>query len=212
MADPFLQPAIYPSFSLTPLENPLSDGGRWRSFATRPPLMASDDGTAIHGTVDFPVCGSVYVEQVFQGPVIEAWGCRPESGLGAALESHRIVALIGNPDAYNGYSWGFGGGIGEEYFMRKYTSGGFTGIGPPVSISSPRPSKMGIRLTPDAVEGWAYAFGAWQLIYASGDTSLRGLTFIALETEEQGGTAEVGWTCFGAGAPKRTQIYRYVSQ
>jgi hypothetical protein len=64
-------------------------------YSTRPPLQSKADGSALIGTVEFAVNGSYYAALPFQGKVVEAYGCRPESGLGAALESHRIVALFG---------------------------------------------------------------------------------------------------------------------
>lgn len=200
---------IYSDFEdLIPGENPLSDAGKWGSYSVRPPLMVHDEGGAIHGTVEFAVNGSVYLAQAFRGNVLEAYGCSPGSGLGAALESHRIVALIGDPDAYNGYSSGYGGGIGQEYFFRRYDAFSFTGIGsgPPHNIG---PEKLGIRITPTRVEQWSYHSGAWELIQYANDTTHRGTVYFALETEEQGGIEEVGWVCFGAGIPRRTQFFRW---
>lgn len=211
---------IYPTFGgLVPDENPLSDSGRWGSYSTRPPLKVLDSGGAIHGTVEFAVNGSYYRQQSFQGPVIEAYGCRPDSGLGAALESNRIVALIGDPDAYNGYSSGYGGGIGEAYFFRRYDAFSFTGIGDNgaadggVGVGGPGPEKLGIRILPDRVQQWGFNSGYsadWFLVQTAFDVTHRGPTFFALETEEQGGLEEVSWTCFAAGVLNRTQIYRVV--
>lgn len=213
---------IYPSFNLIPSETPLSDGGRWGPFSTRPELRVSNDGFSIHGTVEFAVNGSVYLGEVFTGEIIEAYGCRPDSNLGAALESNRIVALYGDPNQYNGYSSGYGGGIGESYFFRRYSGGplGFTNIGDGgipgggaagAGVGAPGPEKLGIRITPTDVEQWGYYSGSWNLIQtAVGDTTFRGLTRFALETEEQGGIAEVGWTCFAASSRNRTQIYRII--
>jgi hypothetical protein len=167
--------------------------------------MVKDTGDAIHGTVEFPVNGSVYLEQAFNGSVIEAYGCRPESGLGAALESHRIVALYGDVDAYNGYSSGYGGGIGQEYFFWRYDNFSVTGLG---DTGGPGPEKLGIRITPTHVEQWSYYFGAWHLVQSVADTTHRGPVHIALETEEQGGLEEVNWSCFAASVVNRSQIYR----
>jgi hypothetical protein len=41
-------------------------------------------------------------------------------------------------------------------------------------------------------------------------TEYRGQCFFALETEEQGGLNEVGWTCFFAQEIRRTQFYRWL--
>jgi len=203
-------------------ENPLSDGGKWRPYSTRPTLQSKSDGSAIYGTEEFIVNGSVYIGRVFTGSTIEAYGCRPESGLGAALESHRIVALYGDPDAYVGYSSGFGGGITEGYFFRRYDggTGNFLNAGDWGTIivgdlDPQRPSKLGIRITPSFVEQWGYytAVGdtteEWHMVQAVADTAYRGPVWIALETEEQGGTQEVGWTCFYA-ERHRTQFYRWL--
>jgi len=211
---------IYPEGGTFPHgENPLSDGGKWRMYSTRPPLQSKADGSALIGTVEFAVNGSYYAALPFQGKVIEAYGCRPESGLGAALESHRIVALFGDPDGYTGYSSGFGGGIGESYFFRLYSGGtsSFVGIGDDgaadggVGAGGPRPRKLGIRITPDRVQqwGWTSATG-WFLVQTHFGTEYRGQCFFALETEEQGGLNEVGWTCFFAQEIRRTQFYRWL--
>ena len=202
---------LYTDFDgLVPDETPLRDGGKWGEYSNRPPLKVRDTGGSIHGTVDGPVCGSVFVAKVFVGNVIEAYGCTPGSGLGAALESHRIVALIGDPDAYNGYSSGYGGGISEGYFFRRYTEFGFGPLDGIVAGTDPGPpEKLGIRITPDRVEQWAYAGGTWTLVQTGFDTTHRGAVRFALETEEQGGTEEVAWECFAAGIPRRTQFFRW---
>ena len=199
----------YPGFDLIPGENPLRDGANWGEYSTRPPLRASDDGLAVHGTVEFPVNGSLYLGAIFQGEIIEAWGCAPGPGLGAAVESQRIVALT-DPANYEGYLSGYGGGIGEVYFMRRYDAAGpgsFTTLG---EVGGTGPELLGIRITPTDVEQWAYYSGGWNLVQTFPDTNHRGPMWIALETEEQGGIEEVGWTCFAAGVPNRTQIYRVV--
>jgi len=209
---------IYPDNDFPPGENPLSDGGKWYSWA-RFPLQSKGDGSAIIGTEEFAVNGSMYVAETFNGNIIEAYGCRPESGLGAALESHRIVALT-DPVSYVGYSSGFGGGITESYFFRKYS--GSTGTWDDIAgdvivdFDPQRPSKLGIRITPSTVEQWGFytAVGDttedWHLVQYSNDTSIRGTFYIGLETEEQGGVNEVGWTCFGAQVIRRTQFYRWL--
>ena len=210
---------IYSDFNdLIPNENPLSDNGNWVNLLQRPPLKVNSTATGIHGTVEFAVNGSLYVGKVFNGPIIEAYGCRPESGLGAALESHRIVALIGNPDNYTGYSSGFGGGIGESYFFRMYSSFAFTPIGDNgaadggTGVGGARPQKLGIRILPDRVQQWGYhtVAGGWFLVQTHFGNEHRGPTRIALETEEQGGLSEVSWGCLFGVAPNRTQIYRIV--
>lgn len=205
---------IYSDFTdLIPGENPLYDGGKWANHPMRPPLMVqSPAGSSIHGTVEFPPNGSIYVAEAFSGPIIEAYACTPNPGLGAAIESQRILALIGNPYEYTGYLSGYGGGIGENYFMRKYNGGttsSWDNLGG--DVGGTRPDKLGIRLTPTHVEQWAYYGGVWNLIQSHPDTAHRGTTYFMLETEEQGGTVEVGFTCFGAGIPNKTQIYRWVS-
>lgn len=196
---------IYTSFDLTPFENPLSDGGRWESYSTRPPLQASSTGNSIHGTVEFAVNGSAYMERAFNGDIVEAYGCTPASGLGAALESHRIVALFGDVDSYNGYSSGYGGGIGSFFFFRRYDNGSFTDLG---LITSGPPDRLGIRITPTHVQQWASLGGDFVLIQEFPDTAHRGPIHFALETEEQGGLEEVNWQCFAAGVVNRSQIYR----
>jgi hypothetical protein len=217
MAGEFISiPAIYPTFALTPNENPLSDGGKWDDYG-RPPLMVASDGQSIHGTEEFSVNGSYYTEQVFTGSMIEGYGCAPGAGLGAALESQRIFAIIGSPTSFTGYSSGWGGGIGENYFFRRYDGGAgtFTALPGLVNPSgAPGPDKLGIRITPTAVEQWmqksTYNGGNWFMVRTVADTTYRGATWFALETEEQGGVNEVGWRCFGAGVPNRTQIYRII--
>jgi hypothetical protein len=193
---------IYPSFNLPPGEEPLSDGGRWGPYSVRPQLRASDSGLHIHGTEVFVVNGSYYKQKAYHGPVVSAYGCMLGSGLGAALESNRIVALIGDVDEYNGYSSGFGGGIGQTYFFRRYDNFEFTGIGGG-PWTNQAPAKLGIRITPDRVEQWAYFGGPsgeqWYLIQFANDTTYRGPVHFALETEEAGSITEVGWSCFGAG-------------
>lgn len=204
-------PLLYDSFNLVPGENPLRDSGKWGEYSTRPPLMAHNPtGNSIHGTVEFAVNGSLFKQQVFSGPIIEGYGCTPISGLGAALESNRIVALYGDPNSYAGYSSGYGGGIGESYFFRRYDASGpgsFTSLG---EVSGTPPDKLGIRITPTNEEQWAYYSGAWHLIQSFSDGTHRGPVRFALETEEQGGIEEVAWTCFHAGVINRTQIYRIV--
>ena len=193
-------------------ENPYSNGGMWSAgYYNRPPLESEGPGY-VHGTVDFPVNGMAYLRQVFRGDVIEAFGCTPGTGLGAALESQRVALWLGNPDNLVGYLSGHGGGISEFYFFRKYTGGGAfenpDGMTGP--ITDVHPDKIGIRITPTGVEQWGEIAGVWTLIQSSTDTDYRGTFYAALETEEQGGTDEVGFSCFGAGVPNRTQIYRVV--
>jgi len=194
-----------------PAENPLSDGGRWATYG-RDPLQRGGTGS-IHGTVEFAVNGMYYVVSplTFTGDTIEVWACTPAAGLGAAIETHRIAFWLGTPDSFNGYLSAYGGGISENYFVRRYDGGAltFTGLS---ETGGTTPEKLGLRITPTVVEQWAYYGSAWNLIVSHADTTHRGSPwFAALETEEQGGVAEVGFSCFGGGVINRTQIYRYVS-
>lgn len=210
---------IYPSFDdLIPGENPLRDGNKWREYSTRPPLMVAGPGGSIHGTVEFAVNGSLYKAQVFRGDVVEGFGCRPDSGLGAALESNRIVALS-DADAYTGFSSGYGGGIGESYFFRKYTNFAFTAIGDNgaadggVGVGGPGPEKLGIRILADRVQQWGFNHfysDDWFLVQTYFEAIPPTTWRFALETEEQGGIEEVGWTCFGAGVVNRPQFIRWL--
>lgn len=204
-------PLLYPVFNLIPNENPLSDSGKWGPDGDRPPLMAGSDGLSIHGSVEFVVNGSLYVEKAFVGPIKEAYACTPDPDLGAALESQR-VALWTDPNARTGYSIGHGGGIGQTYFFRKYTSNAFIGIGSTPSREE-HPNRLGLRITPTEVQAWGFYIGdtpEWQLISVEADSEHRGPMWCALETEEQGGLNEVSFQCFAGGVPNRTQIYRVV--
>ena len=206
MSEPF-QTTIYRDFnSLVPDENPLSDGGRWSNDGDRPPLKVVDTGGSVHGTVEFAVNGSLYVERVFRGEVVEAYGCTPGTGLGAALESQR-VALWVDPDRRTGYSIGHGGGISESYFFRRYDNSAFTGIGGAHSRDD-HPEALGLRITPTEVQAWGQYGGVWELVITAADIAHRGTFWAALETEEQGGIEEVGFTCFGAGVPTRSEFFR----
>lgn len=192
-----------------PPENPLSDDGRWAAYI-RPPLQRGGSGSA-HGTVEYAVNGSYWAQQSYSGGIIEAWGCAPVAGLGAALESWRILLLRDDPNGMVGYSSGYGGGIGENYFFRRLSGGGaFTTLGE-VGGGGPNPG-LGIRITPTAVEQWAEQTpGTWTLIQSFADTTYRGGNwYIAIETEEQGSVTSVGWSCFGGGVPVRSQFFRWL--
>lgn len=217
---PEFDPApIYSEFALIPNENPLSDSGRWGPYyGGRPPLMVDGAGTGIHGTVEFAVNGSMYRQQTFRGADVQAYGCRPESGLGAALESNRIVALA-DPLAYTGFSSGWGGGIGESYFFRKYTNFAFIGIGGPPGLAwepggaPPFPARLGIRILPDRVEQWAgpeEGMGDMFLVQTHFETIPQIPWYFALETEEQGGINEVAWTCFFAGVKDEPEFLTWL--
>lgn len=213
MPNPFEgAPGIYDDFSHLPSgENPLSDGGRWSNDGDRPPLMVSVGSGSIHGTVEFAVNGSLYVEKVFKGNIIEVYACTPDSGLGAALESQR-VALWTNPDNRTGYSIGHGGGIGQEFFLRRYDSNSFVAIGG-AHVRDDHPRKLGLRITPTEVQAWGYyefEIPHWQQVVTAADTTHRGTFWAALETEEQGGIEEVGFDCFNGGIPNRSQFFRWL--
>lgn len=202
-------PLAYSDFNDLPSgENPLSDGGRWSNDGDRPPLMVRVGGGSIHGTVEFAVNGSLYVEKVFRGDIIEVYACTPGTGLGAALESQR-VALWTNPDARTGYSIGWGGGIGEEFFLRRYDSNAFVGIGG-AHTRDDHPDLLGLRITPTEVQAWGNYLGVWEQVVTAADTTHRGTFWAALETEEQGGIEEVGFSCFGGGIPNRSQFFRWL--
>lgn len=215
MPEPFEGvPQLYPDFNdLVPGEDPLSDGGKWTALFNRPPLKVGNSGGYVHGTVEFAVNGSVYIAQAFTGEVVEAYGCAPGAGLGAALESQR-VALWTDPTNLVGYSSGYGGGISESYFFRRYDGGAvgnFVDIGGAHSRDD-HPDKIGIRVTPNDVEQWGYYSGeGWVLIQtAVGEMAYRGSFYGSLETEEQGGIEEVGFSCFGGGVPNRQQFFRWL--
>lgn len=190
-----------------PAENPLSDGGAWGTLWTRPPLMG--EGGGVHGTVEFVVNGSLYIRDVYYGSTVEAVGCPADSGLGAANESYRIAFWL-DPSNLIGYSWGYGGGIGQSFFMRRYDGGSsFTTIGS-ANTRNDHPTQMGIRITPTDVEGWGLYAGVWEKVSFAADTTYRGPFYASLETEEQGGTVEVAWGCFGAHVVNRQYIYRWL--
>lgn len=196
---------IYADFTdLIPYENPLSDGGNWDAYGRDPLMVAGPEANSIHGSIEFAVNGSYYTTP-FVGDILEAYGCAPQAGLGAALESQRLFAIIGSPTSFNGYSSAYGGGIGENYFFRRYdgSATSFTALPGAVNPDGrPSPQKLGIRITPTHVQQWAQRDGYngddWFMVREVADTTYRGTTWFALETEEQGGINEVGWRCFGA--------------
>jgi hypothetical protein len=204
-----------PEFGLTPqlsdfagpAENPLYEDGRWASYFSRPPLQRGGIQNAF-GTVEFIVNGSYWTPQSFSGDYVEIWACTPNSGLGAALETYRLLLLLDDPDQMVGYFSSYGGGIGESFVMRKYTGGGqFTQLG---EVGGDWPVKLGLRITPTDVEQWTYDGFTWSLVQSFPDTSYRGNFYAALETEEQGGLGAVAFICFGGGAPIRSQFFRWL--
>lgn len=202
-------------FDVAVPENPFSDGGQWSAgYWLRPPLMGGGPGGAsVHGTVEFAVNGMYYLPRRFSEPIVEVYGCRDESGLGAALESHRIALYLDPENLASGYSSGYGGGISQSYFFRRYSfNGDQIGIGDVPASTDASPEKLGLRITPERVEQWGQISGVWTLITYAADTLYRGAFYLALETEEQGGINEVGWTCVGAVGKNRTQIYRILNR
>lgn len=202
-------PGIYEDFSgLVPDENPLSDGGRWSSFYINPPLKVLDTGGAIHGSAEFIVNRSLYVEKAFKGNLIEVYACTPGTGLGAALESQRVGLWV-DPDNAIGYEIIWGGGISETYFFRRYDAAGFSPIGS-APITDAHPDKLGLRITPTEVQAWGYYSGVWTLVSTAADMNYRGTFYAALGTEEQGGLEEVSFSCFNGGIPNRSQFFRWL--
>lgn len=185
-----------------PNENPLSDSGRWANYGGRPPLRRVTGGA--FPTVEFPPNGSYWTVDAFRSPC-EAWGCREGGGLGAANESWRIGMWLNDPNLLTGYLALYGGGIGETYVIRRYTNGSFTDL---VEVGGSPPSRLGIRITPTTVEQWAQVAGVWALVQFVNDTTYRGVFYVGLELEEQGGINEVWWSCFGGGILNRQHIYR----
>lgn len=186
-------------------ENPLSHGGRWGSYFTRPPLRKV--GAHANPTVEFAVNGSYWTPDVFIGDA-EAWGCVSGGGLGAANESWRVALWKDDPNQMVGYSSGFGGGISENYFFRRYDGGGsYFELS---QVGATPPEKLGIRVTATSVQQWAYYSGDWHLIDEKPDTTYRGAFYASIELEEQGGIDELSFDCFGAGVKNRQHFYRWV--
>jgi hypothetical protein len=205
MPDPFPSVPLQSEFVGTGIEeNPLSEGGSWGVY-DRPPLRKAAAGGALPSQ-EFVVNGSYWTRNVFL-QTCEAFCCPTGGGLGAALESWRLVFWLTTPTVNNGYMSAYGGGIGQDYFFRRYDGGSFTGIGD-YAGGAPGPNKIGIRITPDRVEQWAFYSGAWNLISTALDTTHRGVFYVALECEEQGGINDLGFGCFGVGQINRQHIYR----
>jgi len=202
----FPETALLEDFTYSPSdENPLSHDGRWASYFTRPPCRK--EGNNAFPSVEFVVNGSYWTPDIFIGNA-EAWICLGGGGLGAANESWRIALWKDDPDAMIGYSSGWGGGIGEFYFFRRYDGGGsFTEIGG-MQADNDFPNRLGIRITDTGVEQWRQRLGVWTLVQTANDTTYRGAFYAAIEVEEQGGINELSIGCFGAGVKNRQHIYR----
>jgi len=202
--------ADFPTTSLLsefvgPDENPLYENGAWAQYADRFPLQRFNNGAIV--TEEFAVNGMYWTRDTYIG-LAEVWACTSGGGLGAALETWRVALWQDDPDSKIGYLTYYGGGIGEEYVIRRYDGGGsFTGI---ASLDTAGPSKIGMRLTPTHVECWAYFSGQWNFIVSAADATYRGTFFAAVEMEEQGGIGNLGMGCFGAGVINRQHIYRVI--
>jgi hypothetical protein len=208
MAEPFPSVGMITSFAGA-AENPLSEGGAWATYGSPPdryPLQKMAPGS-VTPTTEFFVNGMYYTRQTFL-PTCEVFACVEGGGLGAANESWRVVFWLGHPDSATGYLSGFGGGIGEEYFVRKYNGGSFDNWTTLGTLDTTNPVKLGLRITASAVEQWAEFGGTWSLIQSFGDTTYRGAFYAAIEMEEQGSVGNVGMGCFGAGVKNRQHIYR----
>lgn len=201
------------AFDDPPNESPLSQGGIWEPYGSPPdrfPLRAG--GGVAKPTEEFNVNGMYYAPRAFQSPC-EIFGCLSGGGLGAALEGWRVAFWLGSPQSATGYLAGFGGGIGKDFFLRRYDGGfsSFTGIG---GLSGQAyPDLLGMRITDTEVEIWRGddPGPVWTLVDSAADTTYRGLFYAAIELEEQGGIDELGFGCFGVGVKNRQHIYRWLA-
>lgn len=209
MPEPFPTVGIVTEFIGTGTEeDPLSEDGAWANYG-RADLRKGASGNAMP-TEEFIVNGMYWTRNTFISPC-EAFGCISGGGLGAALEGWRIAFWYLSPTSTAGYLAGVGGGIGKDFFLRRYNGGGFNdfdSLGGIAGVSIP--DDLGIRITASAVELWARYSGTWSLQVTSGDTTYRGVFYAAIELEEQGGINELGWGCFGVGVKNRQHIYRWL--
>lgn len=185
-------------------ENPLSEGGKWAEYG-RFPLQKMGPGS-VTPTMEFFVNGMYWTVSAFRSPC-EVFACVGGGGLGAANESWRVCLWKDDPTAGVGYMAAFGGGIGEDYFMRRY-DGGFNNFVGIAGVDTTNPEKIGLRITNTDVEEWAYFSGDWHLLLTVPDTTYRGTFFAAIEMEEQGSVGNVSMGCFGGGVINRQHIYR----
>ena len=212
MPEPFPNVGIQTDFT-GPAENPLSEAGSWATYGAPPeryPLRKST--TSALPTFEFNVNGMYWTRAVFQSPC-EVWGCISGGGLGAALEGWRLAFWHNSPYSAAGYLAGFGGGIGKDFFLRRYDGGSygnFSGIGG--LGGQPYPDYLGLRIGASEVEIWRgdNPGPVWTMVDSAADTTYRGVFYAAIELEEQGGIDELGWGCFGVGIKNRQHIYRWV--
>jgi hypothetical protein len=189
-----------------PAENPLYEDGAWLQFNNQPPLKKTALGTvtdSIHGETNY----SYYTRQMFSSnSVVEVWMCTDGGQLGAAVESWRIGLALNTGDGWNGYLVLFGGGIGSDYFIRRYDGGGFTNL---ITQNDGFPQRIGIRIDGSSIQAWGMYGGVWSMRTSIADTTYRGFfhAFIGIEDPTGGGLSS---SCFGAGYINRTQIYRII--
>lgn len=195
---------------LLPAENPLSESGRWaQATLQRPPLKknASQNATNSQSTI----CYSYWTPETFGGDVIEVWGCSGGGQLGADLETWRVFAVV-DTQSFTGYRLYYGGGIGKSFNLSRVTN--VTTLNGICSAGGGYPSGLGMRINGDVVEAWA-AYGDphnpanWSMVCSGTDTFYRGQFYIGIGIEQESGTDQLGFSCFGGGAPTRSQFFRW---
>lgn len=190
-------------------EYPLSDSGRWRVYGNRFEFIGHI-GHIATGT-EFAVNGQFYTPRTFRADgelSAEVWACAPGAGLGAANESQRLLMWLDDPESAVGYLFGYGGGVGELYFARRY-NGSFTSWTELGEWGSTSRDALGMRITPVGLEFWRRDGGVWSIVGTVADITHRGTFYAALEAESQGCTDCIGFGCFGGGEVQRTQLIRW---
>ena len=114
-----------------PPENPIYEGGRWaQTSPERPPLMKGsppgcDATDSAHGLPNF----SHWVADIFDGDIVEVYGCTFGGQLGASLETWRVGMFTQVGSNLTGYRLYYGGVISKFYNMAKYNGGGINDLG-----------------------------------------------------------------------------------